>query len=185
MSGIKGFIINLALALAVGFLAGGLIGSAAAALVLCAFAGLFLAWRHQDRMNVPTMQRLYAFVRQGMGLFLRLVGIPFGLIGALLLIGVAFVQALLAPLAAPLRLLACIASVPGRLRRFAVSLFQERALPWTLGNITLLLVIGVLALGIDVAFYVALIAVPLLLLALAMLAITGGEDPDAVADEQH
>lgn len=78
-----------------------------------------------------------------------------------------------------------LARLPRRLLRLTASLLEDRLLPWTLGNVALLLVIGALVLGIDVAFYAALIAVPLLLLALAMLAMTGGEDPDAVADGQH
>lgn len=185
MSGIKGFLFNLVLAMAAGFLAGGMIGSVVAALILLIFAGLFLAWRHLDRLTIPGGQRVIRAVRAGMGLVLRLAAIPLALIGSLLMTLAALVLALLAPLAGPLRLLAGLASVPGRFGRFLISLFDETVLPWTLGNTALLLVIGVLVLGIDVAFYAALIAVPLLLLALAMLAITGGEDPEAVFEEQH
>lgn len=185
MSGIKGFLFNLVLAITAGFLAGGVIGSVAAALILSVFGGLFLVWRRRDRITIPGGNLIIGGARTGAGLLLRLAAIPLALIGSLLMTVTALVLALLAPVSAPLRLLAGLGSVPGRLGRFFISLFDERALPWTLGNTALLLVIGVLVLGIDVAFYAALIAVPLLLLALAMLAITGGEDPDAVAEDQH
>ena len=186
MSGIKGFLFNLVLAAAAGFLAGGIIGSVVAALILSVFAGLFLAWRHRGRVTIPGGNLIIGGVRTGAGLLLRLVVVPVALLGSMLMMVTALVLALLAPLAGPLRLLAGLAPVPGRLGRFLISLFDQTVLPWTLGNTALLLVIGVLVLGIDVAFYAALIAVPLLILALAMLAITGGEDPDAVAAEgQH
>lgn len=185
MNGIKGFLINLVLAAAAGYLSGGIVGSVVAALTLSIFAGLFLAWRHRDRVTVPGGNLITAGVRTAAGLVLRLVAMPLALIGSLLMTVTALVLALLAPLAGPLRLLVGLASVPGRLGRFFISLFDETVLPWTLGNTALLLVIGVLVLGIDVAFCAALIAVPLLLLALAMLAITGSEDPDAIAAEEQ
>lgn len=51
------------------------------------------------------------------------------------------------------------------------SLFTAEQLPWTMINITLAILIGCLQYGIDVAFYAALIGVPIVVLTLIVIAL--------------
>lgn len=185
MSGIKGLLVNLVLAGAVGLFAAGPMGAIMAMLVLCAAFGLFLLWHRFDQGQAKGGTRHRSQFSEAIGALTRFVSIPFGFAAVFVLTMIALVTAALAPLVRPLKVLGRVAGLPARSVRFVSGLFDESNLPWSLGNITLLLIFGILVLGIDLAFYVALIAVPLLLLALAMLAITGGEDPEEVAEEQH
>jgi hypothetical protein len=58
--------------------------------------------------------------------------------------------------------------------------FVPEQLPWTMVNIALAILVGCLLFGIDVAFYAALIGVPIVVLTLIVLALD--LDPVAVAE---
>lgn len=58
------------------------------------------------------------------------------------------------------------------------SFFLPEQLPWTMINLTLAILVGSLLLGIDVAFYAALIGVPIVVLTLVIAAL----EPDVEAE---
>jgi hypothetical protein len=169
--------INLAMAALVGYLMGGLIGTAVAVVLLVLAYGVWLAIRSLPKN--PGDSAAAKLAGEGAGLVGKALAIPLGLIGAAIVMGIGIALSIAQPVLRPLAALSVLATVPGRLYRFGASLFREDVLPWTLGNVILLLLGGVVVIGIDVAFYAALIAVPLLILGLALLALKGGEDPEA------
>lgn len=169
--------INLAMAALAGYLIGGLIGMAAAVVLLVLAYGIWFAIRSLPKN--PGDSPAAKVAGEGLGLLGKALAIPLGLIGAAVVMGIGIAVSIAQPVLRPLAALSVLATVPGRLYRFGASLFRDDVLPWTLGNVILLLIGGVVVIGIDVAFYAALIAVPLLILALAMLALKGGEDPEA------
>lgn len=63
------------------------------------------------------------------------------------------------------------------LRRLLTGLFAAENLPLTAVNALLLVVLGCVGIGIEVAFYAALAAVPVLIIALVMLAIESSREP--------
>ena len=72
----------------------------------------------------------------------------------------------------------------GRLRRLLVGLFAPDVLPLTAVNALLLLVLATVMIGIEVAFYAALAAVPILVVTLAMVAIDASRDPEEEAQRR-
>ena len=60
------------------------------------------------------------------------------------------------------------------IKPFVASFFTERMLPYTLGNIVLMLFGLFLILGVEVALYTALILVPLVLIAVMLMAVYSG-----------
>jgi hypothetical protein len=63
-------------------------------------------------------------------------------------------------------------------RRLLLGLFTSVNLPMTAVNILLLVVLGCVGIGIEVAFYAALAAVPVMIVALVMVAIEASREPD-------
>ncbi len=175
--------INLAMAALAGYLMGGLIGTAVAVVLLVLAYGVWLAIRSLPKN--PGDSAAAKLAGEGLGLLGKALAIPLGLIGAAVVMGIGIGLSIAQPVLRPLAALSVLATVPGRLYRFGASLFRDEVLPWTLGNVILLLIGGVVVIGIDVAFYAALIAVPLLILALALLALKGGEDPEAQGAGDH
>lgn len=65
-----------------------------------------------------------------------------------------------------------------RLLKFLYGFISADQLPLTLVNITLAILVGTMAFGIDVAFYAALIGVPIVVLTLMVIALDPGPDPE-------
>lgn len=76
----------------------------------------------------------------------------------------------LAPTRAPVTLLR-------RMRDLLAGLFSAENLPMTAVNALLLLLLGCIAIGIKVAFYAALAAVPVLICTLMMVAVESSREP--------
>lgn len=180
MTVVKGYAVNAGLAAILGFLAAGWTGAAIGAGLLTALTAAPILLTRLWRGATPLLARFGRPVGALLGFAGKLLLLPAGLLASAVLLLVAVADGLLRPRLQPwLRHLAAATTLPGKAARFAGSLLEPRVLPWTLGNIALLLVMAVLALGIDFVFHLALLAVPLILIQLLMLAITGGEDPDA------
>lgn len=64
-----------------------------------------------------------------------------------------------------------------RLLGFLKGFYSPENLPLTMVNITLAILVGSLAFGIDVAFYAALVGVPIVVLTLTVVALEPGETP--------
>lgn len=180
-------VINLLLAAIVGYLLGGVVGAGVGAMLMLVLNALVALVRQQLARAATRPVGGRSVGREVGNLLLKALAIPFGLFGAAVTTGAAVAMFVLSPVTGPLGCVGReIAATPGRIVRFIANLFSPNLLPWTLGNALLLIVIGVVTVGIDVAFYVALTAVPLLILVLAKLAITGGEEPDEEAfNESH
>lgn len=65
------------------------------------------------------------------------------------------------------------------LLKFLYGFVSADQLPLTMINITLAILVGSMAFGIDVAFYAALIGVPIVVLTLMVIALDPGPDPEA------
>lgn len=63
-------------------------------------------------------------------------------------------------------------------RRLLLGLFTSVNLPMTAVNLLLLVVLGCVGIGIEVAFYAALAAVPVMIVALVMVAIEASREPE-------
>jgi hypothetical protein len=69
-----------------------------------------------------------------------------------------------------------------RLLEFLYGFVTPENLPLTMVNVVLAIVVGSMTFGIDVAFYAALIGVPVVLLTLTVVALDPGEvDPEEIA----
>lgn len=173
------FLLNVALAAGLGgFLggwAGALAGAGALFLLLAAFflAPAIVRLRHAlGRVGAA----IWTLLRPLFGLLL-LPPVALIALGASLLIlawertvgrlsGPAVPAAL-----APLRLL-------GRVRDLLFGLLKPENLPMTSINVLLLLVLGCVAIGIQVAFYAALAAVPVMICTLMMVAVESSREPE-------
>lgn len=65
-----------------------------------------------------------------------------------------------------------------RLLKFLYGFVSADQLPLTMVNITLAILVGSMAFGIDVAFYAALIGVPIVVLTLMVIALDPGPEPE-------
>jgi len=73
-----------------------------------------------------------------------------------------------------LALPSCVHTFLAGIGPFFASFLSERVLPFTIGNIVLVLLAAGLVLGVQVALYTALIAVPVVLITLMLLAVYSG-----------
>lgn len=173
------FLLNLALAAALGAALGGwpgLVGGAAALALLFAFIGLVRRLRANEGHVARSVCAIGTVVRTLVGAMLA----PPVVIATLATSLALYVWE---RTAGRMVLPALTISVPlgaalGRIWRLLVGLFAPEALPLTALNALLLLVLATVALGIEVAFYAALAAVPILIVALAMVAIDSSRDPE-------
>ena len=84
----------------------------------------------------------------------------------------------------PLWIEAALTSAIRRLVGVIAGFFSERALPFTMLNIALLAVLGTLLIGIDFAFWLALGAVPIILVGLMLMSLEGQDVPeDSLEDD--
>ncbi len=173
------FLLNLVLASVLGAGIGGWPGAALGGAAWVA-AYLFIWLMRWLRQNVATCR---AVLDRGIALIrppLALLALPFVIVLAAVAMAVAGVWEAARPswrLHAP-SLSAAAARARRLLRRILDEFFSPARLPTTAVNALLLLTLASVAVGIDVAFYVALAAVPLILLTLVMVAIDSSREPD-------
>lgn len=85
----------------------------------------------------------------------------------------------------PLRIEAAAVSAGRAVLRPVATLFSEASLPFTMLNLGLLAVLATLVIGIDFAFWLALGAVPIVLIGLMLMSLEGQEDTaDGSEDEE-
>ncbi|WAC26998.1 hypothetical protein [Ancylobacter sp. SL191] len=173
------FLLNVLLAGALGFYLGGWMAALAGAGALLALLGGFFlapqigqARRALERLGGSVWVMLRPLV--GLVLFPPVAAITL-VLSVLLLIGGWGGAHINRP------------SIPGSLsvlatlhawRRLLLGLFTSDNLPMTAVNILLLVVLGCVGIGIEVAFYAALAAVPVMIVALVMVAIEASREPD-------
>lgn len=173
------FLLNMALAGALGFFLAGWPGAlAGAGALLVLLAGFSLAPQiAQARQGVEQAGRAaWMMLRPLVGLILfPPVAVLTLALGLLLMVSERVSGRIKWP------------AVPGSLsvlaplrtwRRLLLGLFTAANLPMTAVNVLLLVVLGCLAIGIEVAFYAALAAVPIMIVALVMVAIESSREPD-------
>lgn len=168
-------LLNTILAASLGWMVGGadgavLGGKAALAILMMSGAGAW-AWRHRLRL-LPFVRVLFAPI--------GLLAVP--LLGAfgIVLIGGAILKACIPawPGNVLRSLTGRIAAAPAATIAWLGSFLRPDRLPFTLAGFLLLIVLGTVTIGIEVALYCALAAVPLLILGLAWLAIASSAEPD-------
>lgn len=181
------FLLNMALAAALGgFLGGGAGALAGAGGLLALLAAFVLAptlARHVAR-HVPPLSARLARAAAPLGAVLRpLLGLVLLPPAALVTIGACLLllawQRTLGRLNPPqLSVIAALQRRIDALRKLLGGLLAADNLPMTAVNALLLLVLGCVLGGIQVAFYVALAAVPVLICALMMLAVESSREPE-------
>jgi hypothetical protein len=173
------FLLNVLLAGALGFYLGGWIAAlAGAGALLALLGGFFLApligrgWRALERLGRLVWVMLRPLV--GLVLFPPVAAVTL-VLSVLLLIGGRVGARINRPaLPGSLSVLAILRTW----RRLLLGLFTSVNLPMTAVNILLLIVLGCVGIGIEVAFYAALAAVPVMIVALVMVAIEASREPD-------
>lgn len=172
------FLLNLLLATALGAYLGGWPAALAGAGAMFALLGaFFLAPRiiRARRALGRVGGHVWILLRPLVGLALLPPVAALALVASLLLFAWDRTLGLLerpslAPVRAPVALLA-------HLRRLLTGLFSAGNLPMTAVNALLLLLLGCIAIGIQVAFYAALAAVPVLICTLMMVAVESSREP--------
>jgi len=172
------YILNLVMAAALGWTLGGWRGAALALLIVAVVIGAPAVLHRAG----PRPRKLGRAV-------LLTVSLPLAGIAMVIALGVLWiVKAIGARLPMPrdnrpifIPLLAHLTAIRFGLRPIG-SLVKPEVLPWSLANVVLLLVLACAVEGVTVALYVALLAVPVMLLGLVMLALESGE-PTTRADE--
>jgi hypothetical protein len=168
------YVLNLALAGALGWALGGWPGAAVLMLIIAAM------------ISAPAVLARTAPVWRALRVVLLVVSVPVaaGAAGAAMVV-LWLANVIGAWLPAP----GITAGIMALLRRLTAGASVARGLgncvspevlPWTLANVIMLLVIACAIEGITVALYVALLAVPVMLLGLVMLAL---EEPGSGGDE--
>lgn len=177
------FLLNMALAAALGGFLGGAAGALAGAGVLLALLAAFVLGPALARRVAPLSARL-ARAAAPLGAVLRpLLGLVLLPPAALVTIGACLLllawQRTLGRLNPPqLSVIAALQRRIDALRKLLGGLLAADNLPMTAVNALLLLVLGCVLGGIQVAFYVALAAVPVLICALMMLAVESSREPE-------
>lgn len=172
------FLLNLVLSAAIGFVVAGGIGAAIGVASLLGFYGVMLVVRSLLRNRVPK------HIGAVLGIILRpiiaLILLPPTLIFAGVVMACSYVwERSLGRVALPaLRVSLPIADAARRLFGFVQGFFTPAELPRTAMNGLLLLLVGTLAVGIEVAFYAALVAVPMVICAVLMIAVESSREPD-------
>ncbi|WP_425105904.1 hypothetical protein [Ancylobacter sp.] len=184
------FLLNMALAAALGGFLGGGAGALAGAVLLALLAAFVLApalARHVARQlarHMPPLSARLARAAAPLGAVLRpLLGLVLLPPAALVTIGASLLllvwQRTLGRLNPPqLSVIAALQRRIDALRKLLGGLLAADNLPMTAVNALLLLVLGCVLGGIQVAFYVALAAVPVLICALMMLAVESSREPE-------
>lgn len=173
------FLLNLVLASVLGAGIGGWPGAALGAAAWVA-AYLFIWLMRWLRQNVATCR---AVLDRGIALIRPLaavVALPFVIVLAAVAMVVAAIWEAVQPswqFHAP-SVSAAASRARSLLRRILDEFFSPGRLPTTAVNALLLLTLASVAVGIDVAFYVSLAAVPLIILTLVMVAIDSSREPD-------
>lgn len=173
------FLLNVLLASALGGSLAGLAGALAGAGTLFALLGFFFLAPGIARARLVLMRaasRLWALLRPLVGLVLLPPAALVAITASLLLFAWDRTLGRLKPSglpATPSPRRALIA-----LRDLLLGLLAAENLPMTAVNALLLLVLGCVAIGIQVAFYAALAAVPVLICALMMLAVESSREPE-------
>ncbi|MBX3578342.1 MAG: hypothetical protein KF723_14140 [Rhizobiaceae bacterium] len=173
------FLLNASLAAGLGLFVGGWIGAALAFALLASVFGLFWLARWSRRHSAAISTRLQA-VRTAIRPVLGLLLLPFAMLLTIPIVALysawlrveRFFKAPDVDLATPL-----VRSIR-RFGSFLASGFTPRNLPGTAVNLLLVLVLGCVLIGIEVAFYAALAAVPIMLVTLMMVAIESSREPD-------
>lgn len=173
------FLLNVLLAGALGFYLGGWMAALAGAGALLVVLGGFLlapqigqARRALERLGRAVWILLRPLV--GLALFPPVAAVTLVLSVLLLIAG--RVGARITPPAVP-GSLSVLATLRGW-RRLLLGLFTSGNLPMTAVNLLLLVVLGCVGIGIEVAFYAALAAVPVMIVALVMIAIEASREPE-------
>lgn len=174
------FMLNVLLAGALGAYLGGWLGALAGAGVLFALlGGFFLAPRiaRARPLLLRAGARLWRVFRPLVGLVLLPPAASLAIAASLLILAwdrtLGRLNAPVVPVSrASLRLL-------GRVRALLFGLVAPENLPMTAVNALLLLVLGCVGIGIQVAFYAALAAVPVLICTLMMVAVESSREPGA------
>lgn len=173
------FALNAALATGLGAFVGGWLGaSIALALLVCVFALFWLVW--WSRKNRSKISALQQAVLRPLRPVLALILLPFALAVSLPVVAAysawlkteRFFRVPYIDLGTPLVRLA------QRFAAFIASGFRPSNLPGTALNLLLVVVLACAVVGIEVAFYAALAAVPIMLVTLMMLAIESSREPE-------
>lgn len=173
------FLLNSTLAAGLGLFVGGWTGAALAVALLAAAFGLFwlAGWSRRNGAAIAALkQAIRALLRPAVGLALLpltvLMTIPVvAFHSAWLRIG----HLLTTPRIAPARrAFGCLR----RLASFLASGFTPHNLPGTALNLLLVLILGCVVIGIEVAFYAALAAVPIMLVTVMMVSIESSREPE-------
>jgi len=173
------FLLNSALAAGLGLFVDGWIGAALALALLAAVFGLFwlVRWSRSNGAAIAaSRQSLLEFLRPILGALLLplvfLVTVPAVAVHSAWLRVERFLKPSDIKLGTPL-----LRSVR-RFASFTASGFTPSNLPGTTLNLLLVLVLGCVLIGIEVAFYAALAAVPIMLVTLLMVAVESSREPD-------
>ncbi len=169
-------LVNAVLAAVAGFMAAGLHG---AAVGVALWFVVLVAWR--ATASSALRHGIASAATFGFGAVLRLLGLVMAVPIALLGLGVGFVLLLrdratdvLPPAPASLG----VTSWMRRAARFLSGFVAAETLPYTLANLLALIVIGCVAIGMQVALYAALGAVPVMLVVLMMVAVDSSAEPE-------
>lgn len=177
------FLLNMALAAALGGFLGGWAGALAGAGVLLALLAAFVLAPKLVRYVPPLSARLARATAPLRAVLRPLLGLMLLPPAALVTIGASLLllawQRTLGRLNPPqLPVIAALQRGIDALRGLLGGLLAAGNLPMTAVNALLLLVLGCVLGGIQVAFYVALAAVPVLICALMMLAVESSREPE-------
>ncbi|MDQ0346586.1 hypothetical protein [Ancylobacter vacuolatus] len=173
------FLLNVLLASALGGSLAGLAGALAGAGTMFALLGFFFLAPRIARARLALLRAgssLWALLRPLVGLVLLPPAALLAITASLLLfawertLGRLKLSGFPAPPSPRRRLIA--------LRDLLLGLMAAENLPMTAVNALLLLVLGCIAIGIQVAFYAALAAVPVLICVLMMLAVDSSREPE-------
>ena len=177
------FLLNMALAAALGGFLGGGAGALAGAGVLLALLAAFVLAPALARHVTPLSARLARAAAPLVAVLRPLLGLVLLPPAALVTIGASLLllvwQRTLGRLDLPeLSVIAALQRRVGALLELLGGLLAAGNLPMTAVNALLLLVLGCILGGIQVAFYVALAAVPVLICALMMVAVESSREPE-------
>lgn len=172
------FMLNMALAAGLGAFVGGWAGAAIGALLLVLVFGLvwLVGYARRQRKKLAAVGALaWRMARPIVGL----IALPLVILLSVPVISIAWVISQATPLrkvpSAPV--VAPLAAFARRSVRFVTDFFRPAHLPGTAANLLLLLTLGCVAVGIEVAFYAALAAVPVMILTFAMVALEFSREP--------
>lgn len=173
------FLMNMALASALGAMMAGWLGTLlGGALLMVVFAFIWLvSFLRSRRMKLKRIaELLWRLTRPLIGIMI----LPAVVILTAIVVGIAYLWQLGERFIRmpSVSVIAPITTVARRGRRFLLGFFAPRNLPGTALNFLLLLTLGCIAIGIEVAFYAALAAVPIMILTLAMVALESSNEPE-------